>query len=91
MTKPNQVPDFKTEDEERDFWDTHSFADYADQFQRVDMDFSALKPSIQRVTFRLPSSMLQSLKVMANKRDVPYQSMIKMILSERITSEYKTA
>lgn len=86
--KINKIPNFKNEDEERDFWSTHSFADYLDQFKEVQMDFSKLKPSTSRVTFRLPDSMLYDLKLMANKRDVPYQSLIKTILHDRIQAEF---
>jgi predicted DNA binding CopG/RHH family protein len=86
--KLTQVPKFKNLQEEMDFWDTHSVLDFPDQFKEVKMDFSALKPSVERVTFRLPSSMLQSIKIMANKRDVPYQSFVKTILADRIRTEY---
>lgn len=88
VKKLTQVPKFKSIQEEADFWDTHSVLDFPDQFKVVKMDFSALKPSIERVTFRLPSSMLQSIKIMANKRDVPYQSFVKTILADRIKAEY---
>jgi predicted DNA binding CopG/RHH family protein len=83
-----QVPKFKTIQEEQDFWDTHSVLDFPDQFKEVKMNFSALKPSTERITFRLPSSMLQQVKMMSNKRDVPYQSFIKTILADRIKAEY---
>jgi len=83
----NKLPNFKNEDEEREFWATHDFTDYLDQFKQVQMDFSHLKPSTSRVTFRLPDSMLYNIKLMANKRDVPYQSLIKIILHDRIQQE----
>lgn len=84
----NSLPKFKNEDEERDFWATHSFTDYADQFKRIEMDFSELKPSTKPITIRLPVSLIYSLKMMANKRDVPYQSFVKTILADRIKAEY---
>lgn len=82
------LPKFKTEDEERDFWATHSFTDYAHQFKRVEMDFSELKMTTKPITIRLPESMIYNLKIMANKRDVPYQSFIKTILHDKIREEY---
>ncbi|MCE7897929.1 MAG: hypothetical protein DPW11_04695 [bacterium] len=84
----NSLPIFKNEDEERDFWSTHSFADYCDQFKQVQMDFSELKMTTKPITIRLPVSMIHSLKMMSSKRDVPYQSFIKTILADRIQSEY---
>lgn len=88
MKKKNNIPVFKNEDEERDFWATHSILDYPDRFKRVEMDFSALKPSTKPITIRLPVSLIYSLKMMSNKRDVPYQSFIKTILADRIKAEY---
>lgn len=84
----NNLPIFKNEDEERDFWSTHSFADYAHQFKRIEMDFSALKPSTKPITIRLPVSLIYNLKMMANKRDVPYQSFVKTILADRVKAEH---
>ncbi|MFH2085919.1 MAG: BrnA antitoxin family protein [bacterium] len=84
----NNLPSFKNEDEERNFWATHSFADYADQFKQVKMDLSALKPSTRPITIRLPVSLIYDLKVMSNKRDVPYQSFVKTILADRVREEY---
>ena len=84
----NNLPNFKNEDEERSFWATHSFADYADQFERVEMDLSALKPSTKPITIRLPVSLIYDLKVMSHKRDVPYQSFVKTILADRVREEY---
>lgn len=82
-----QIPDFKNEDEERDFWATHSVLDFSDRFVRVEMDFSKLKPSTTSMTIRLPSGMLSDLRTLANKRDVPYQSLMKIFLAERIRQE----
>ncbi|MEI8232976.1 MAG: BrnA antitoxin family protein [bacterium] len=89
MKKKNDIPVFKNEDEERDFWATHSIFDFPGRFKRVKMDFSALKPSTKPITIRLPEHMIYSLKMMSNKRDVPYQSFIKTILADRIRDEYK--
>lgn len=82
------VPIFHSIQEEQAFWDQHSVLDFPDQFKEVEMDFSKLKPSTSRITFRLSDSMLYNLKIMASKRDIPYQSFIKAILADRIKSEY---
>jgi len=88
MKKKNDIPVFKSEDEERDFWATHSILDFPGRFKRIEMDFSALKMSTKPITIRLPESMIYNLKMMANKRDVPYQSFVKTILADRIKAEY---
>jgi len=88
MKKKNDIPVFKSEDEERDFWATHSILDFPGRFKRIEMDFSTLKMSTKPITIRLPESMIYNLKMMANKRDVPYQSFVKTILADRIKAEY---
>ena len=87
--KLKTIPKFKSEDEERDFWDTHDTTDYFDMEHPIKIDFSALKISTKPITIRLPEHMIYSLKMMSNKRDVPYQSFIKTILADRIRAEYK--
>ncbi len=83
------IPRFENEDEEREFWATHDLTDYLDQFEPIEMDLSALKPSTKSVTIRLPESLLDSLKRLANKHDVPYQSLMKIFLAERVKQEFK--
>ncbi len=83
----NKIPKFKSEDEEREFWATHSTADYIDSFEPVEFDFSELKPSTKTISLRLPQSIIDQLKRLANKRDVPYQSLLKIFLSEKIQEE----
>lgn len=83
----NKIPKFKNEDEEREFWVTHSTADYVDSFEPVEFDFSELKPSTKTISLRLPQSIIDQLKRLANKRDVPYQSLLKIFLSEKIQEE----
>lgn len=78
------IPKFRSEDEERDFWGAHDLTDYIHQFKPVKLDLSRLKPSTRPVTIRLPESLLWSLKRMANKRDVPYQSLVKILLAEKV-------
>ena len=81
------IPRFKSEDEEREFWSTHDLTDYLHLFRRVDLDLSHLKPSTRTITVRLPEMLLDSLKTLANKKDVPYQSLIKIYLAEKIQAE----
>lgn len=82
--KIKPIPKFKSEDEEREFWATHDLTDYLDQFRPVELDLSELKPSTRPITIRLPESLLASLKTLANKRDVPYQSLMKILLAEKL-------
>lgn len=84
-----QLPDFSSEDEERDFWATHDSADYLDWRQAKPAVFARLKPSTKTISLRLPESMLNELRLLANKRDVPYQSLIKIVLQERIDQELR--
>ena len=86
-----KIPHFKSEDEEREFWAQHSFTDYFDWTKAKRVVFSNLRPSVRSISLRLPESMLGELKVLANKRDVPYQSLMKIFLAERIRQEFKTA
>ena len=87
MKKQNKIPRFKNEDEEREFWSTHSTVDYIDNFKPVQFDLSELKPSTKTISIRLPESMINQLKKLANKRDVPYQSLLKILLGEKIKEE----
>jgi len=85
--KNKPIPKFKNEDEERKFWTTHDAIDYFDHFKPVELNLSALKPSTRPITIRLPESLLASLKTLANKRDVPYQSLMKILLAEKVKEE----
>jgi predicted DNA binding CopG/RHH family protein len=82
-----RIPKFKSEDEEREFWSTRSSTDYLDWKNARTVVFSNLKPSVKTISLRLPEMMLEELKLLANKRDVPYQSLMKMFLAERIDVE----
>jgi predicted DNA binding CopG/RHH family protein len=81
------VPKFGSEDEERDFWAEHDVVDYFDWENSVSGSFPALKPSTQTISLRLPEALLEELKALANERDVPYQSLLKVFLAERIARE----
>ena len=82
-----QIPDFPNEDAEREFWASHDSADYVDWSQAQPVIFPKLKPSTKTISLRLPESMLDEIRLLANKRDVPYQSLIKVFLQERIDEE----
>jgi predicted DNA binding CopG/RHH family protein len=84
-----QVPDFSSDDEERAFWATHDSADYVDWSRAKPAVLSRLKPSTRTISLRLPESMLNELRLLANMRDVPYQSLIKIVLQERIDQELR--
>jgi predicted DNA binding CopG/RHH family protein len=84
MKKPKPVPTIKTEAEERKFWETHDSADYIDWSKAERMRFPNLKPSTTAISIRLPLGLLEQIKIAANKRDVPYQSLIKMWLAEKV-------
>ena len=82
-----RIPKFKNEDEERKFWTTHDSTEYINWDKADRFTFSNLKPSVKKISLRLPETMLEELKLLANKRDVPYQSLLKIFLAERIEKE----
>jgi len=84
MKKPTPTPTFKTEAEERKFWETHDSTDYIDWSKAERIRFPNLKPSTTAISIRLPLGLLEQIKIAANKRDVPYQSLIKMWLAEKV-------
>jgi predicted DNA binding CopG/RHH family protein len=85
--KTKKVPRFRTENAERDFWATADSTDYIDWSKAQRVRFPNLKPTTRTISIRLPESMIEALKVLANKRDVPYQSLMKIFLAERIEQE----
>lgn len=85
--KRTSMPRFRSEDHERAFWAEHEVVDYFDWDKAVSGAFPALKPSRTTISLRLPEAMLEELKALANERDVPYQSLLKMFLAERIARE----
>jgi predicted DNA binding CopG/RHH family protein len=78
------VPEFQSEAEEREFWKTHDAADYLDWSKAESIRFPNLKLSTQSISIRLPVSLLEQIKIEANRRDVPYQSLIKVWLAEKV-------
>ncbi len=87
--KKKQIPKFRTDDQEREFWSNADSTDYIDWDEAKRVVLPNLKPSQKTISLRLPKMMLAQLKVLANKRDVPYQSLLKMYLAERIEQELK--
>ncbi len=84
-----RIPKFKSETEEQEFWSKADSTEYIEWKKAKRMVLPNLKPSLKTISLRLPESMLEELKLLANKRDVPYQSLLKMFLSERIEKELK--
>lgn len=81
------LPKFRNEDQEREFWAHHDSADYLDWKRGRRVVLANLRPSSQTVSIRLPKPMVARLKLLANKRDVPYQSLLKMFVAERLKTE----
>lgn len=84
-----KIPNFKNEDEEREFWAEADSSEYIDWKKAKKIVLPNLKPSVKTISIRIPESMLEEIKLLANKRDVPYQSLMKIFLSERIDMELK--
>lgn len=89
MKQLKSIPQFKNEDEEREFWSVHDSSEYIDWSKAKKTKFPNLKPSTETISIRLPISLLESIKILANKKDVPYQSLIKILLSEKVKEEDK--
>ena len=81
------IPRFRSEAEEREFWETHDSADYVDWSKAQRARFPNLKLSTTAISLRLPQGLLDRIKIAANKRDVPYQSLIKVWLAETLDAE----
>jgi predicted DNA binding CopG/RHH family protein len=82
-----KIPHFKNEDQEREYWATHSPLDYFDSTKPQKGSFPGLKPSLKSVSIRLPEDLLNEIKSLANKKDVPYQSLVKIFLARQISLE----
>lgn len=81
------IPTFATETEERAFWEAHDSVDYFDWAHAERVRLPSLKPSTTTISLRLPAGLLDDLKILANERDVPYQSLLKIFLAERVAAE----
>jgi predicted DNA binding CopG/RHH family protein len=85
----NSIPEFKNEDEEREFWSKNDSSEYLDWKKAERALFPNLKPSTHSISIRLTQPVLDALRQIANERDVPYQSLIKMFLHERVEQELR--
>ena len=83
------IPIFKSEEEERKFWANADSSDYLNWKDGEIISFPKLKPSTKTISLRIPETMLNELRTIANKRDVPYQSLIKVFLKDKINSEFR--
>ena len=83
----NKLPKFKDEDEEREFWSSQDSMDYVDWTESEDIVYPKLRPTVKNISIRLPEIMIDQLKSLAHKRDIPYQSLMKTFLAERIERE----
>jgi predicted DNA binding CopG/RHH family protein len=82
-----KIPEFKSESEEFEFWSKADSTEYIDWSQARRAKFVNLKPTLRTISVRLPVAMVEDLKILANQRDVPYQSLLKVFLAERLESE----
>ena len=87
MSKLKPRPTFKSEAQEATFWASHDSTEYIDYSKSRRMIFPKLKPSTETISLRLPKSLLDQLKTLANKRDVPYQTLLKLFVLERVQAE----
>jgi predicted DNA binding CopG/RHH family protein len=87
MSKKKPIPRFESEEQEQEFWDENDSTEYVDWSQASPVVLANLQPSTKTISLRLPEHMLEELKLLANKRDVPYQSLLKVFLAERIQAE----
>jgi predicted DNA binding CopG/RHH family protein len=85
--KKKAIPEFKTEDEERKFWATADSTQYVDWGAAKRQKLVRLRPTLRTISLRLPVAMIKDLKILANRRDVPYQSLLKVFLAERLVQE----
>jgi len=87
MKARKKIPTFKDEDAERAFWATEDSTEYIDWSAAQRLTLPNLRPTLRTISLRLPEAMIAQLKLLANKRDVPYQSLLKVFLAERIKDE----
>jgi len=89
-TTRKPIPQFETEAQEQEFWSSHDSTAYVDWRKAQRVTFGRLKPSTQTISLRVPVALLEDLKLLANKRDVPYQSLVKIFLAERVAQEHRS-
>ena len=86
-----KIPKFSSEAEERRFWQSHDSTEFIDWSKAETTVLPELRPSTRSISLRLPESMLEQIKLLAHKRDVPYQSLVKIYLAERLRAELHPA
>jgi predicted DNA binding CopG/RHH family protein len=91
MKNLKKIPDFKNEKEETEFWKTHDSTEYIDWSRAKKTIFPNLKPTTESISLRLSVSLLARIKELANEKDVPYQSLIKVYLSEQVKQELRAS
>jgi predicted DNA binding CopG/RHH family protein len=91
MKKLKAIPNFKTDDEEREFWSTHDSTKYVDWSKAEKVVFPNLKPSTESISLRLPQALLARIKSLANAKDIPYQSLMKTFLADKVKQELKAS
>jgi predicted DNA binding CopG/RHH family protein len=84
MNKRKNIPKFRSEAEERSFWSKNDSTDYLDWTKAKRVHFPNLKATSRTISIRLPESLIEEIKVLANKQDVPYQSMLKILLADKV-------
>lgn len=89
--KEKKIPKFKNEDEEREFWSKSDSTEYIDYGKAKKTIFPNLKPTTHAISIRMPDYLLNRLKMLAHKRDIPYQSLLKIYLTEKVEEEIKSA
>lgn len=89
QAKRRPIPSFSSEDLERDFWAKNDSSQYIDWAKAENVSLPRLRPSTRTISIRLPEPMIERLKVLANKRDIPYQSLLKLFVAERIEEELR--
>ena len=83
----NKIPKFRNEEDERKFWDSRDSTEYIDWSKAKNITLSNLKPSVRSISIRLPEIMVEELKLLAHKKDIPYQSLMKLYISEKVEEE----
>ncbi|MBZ5553184.1 MAG: BrnA antitoxin family protein [Acidobacteriia bacterium] len=84
MKKLKRIPQFRSEEQVREFWARNDSADFVDYSKAKQPSFPNLKTTSRAISIRLPESLIENIKMLANREDVPYQSMMKMLLSEKV-------
>src|SRR5260370_26901229 len=87
MKRRKKIPTFRDEDAEREFWSREDSTEYIDWSKAKKLVLPNLRPTLRTISLRLPESMIAELKLLANQRDVPYQSLMKVFLADRLKQE----